>query len=284
MRQRPMRPPRRTAGYDAARAHEAPAERIQKALAAAGIGSRREIERWIQMGRLLVNGAVPEPGAKLVGGERVTIDGRPVRLKPKDESQPAHLLLFHRSPGDALDIRETIARAAEHIGTPRAARRWLAVNPLPPVDGGLELLTDDGSLAQKISRGVHALTQDFVLRVRGPLKQELVEELRIATDVEGEPVSILAAEAQFGAGLNHWLNVTVRATRPAQVRHWLAARGIIVSRLIRVRIGPVHLTRELPRGHLREMNLQERNALMNEVAAARAAATAAAAGEDQPPV
>ena len=277
-----MRPPRKTAGYDAARPHQAPPERIQKVLAAAGIGSRREIERWMQGGRLLVNGAAPEPGAKISAADKITLDGRPVRLKPKDSSQPAHLLLFHRSPGDALDIRDAAQRAAEHLGTPRAARRWLVINRLPPVDGGLELLTDDGALAQRVSRGVHALTQDFVLRVRGPLRQELVDDLLAATEVEGEPVSILAAEAQFGDGLNHWLNVTVRATRPAQVRHWLAARGIIVSRLMRVRFGPVHLTRELPRGHLREISTQERNALMNEVDVPRQAAAVEGA-EPEPP-
>ena len=276
MRQPPLRPPRRTGTRSAPRLKAPAPERIQKALAAAGIGSRREIERWIQGGRLLVNGAVPEPGTKLAAGDRITLDGRPVRLRPKDESQPAHLLLLHRAPGTALDIRETAARAAEHLGTPSAARRWLVINRLPPVDGGLELLTDDGTLAQRISRGVHALTVDFVLRVRGPLQQALVEELRAATEVEGEPVSVLAAEAQFGEGLNHWLQVTVRGTRPAQVRHWLAARGIIVSRLMRVRFGPVHMTRELPRGHLRAISVQELHALLNEVDAARTPPDAAA--------
>ena len=67
-------------------------------------------------------------------------------------------------------------------------------------------------------------------------------------------MTILLAEAQYGAAFNHWLNVTVRATRTAQVRHWWAARGIIVSRLMRVRFGPIHLTRELPRGHSRAMS------------------------------
>ena len=99
----------------------------------------------------------------------------------------------------------------------------------------------------------------------------LIEEFRGATDCEGDPMSILQADAQFGEGFNHWLNVTVRATRSAQVRHWWAARGIIVSRLMRVRFGPVHLSRELPRGHSRAMLASERNALVNEVDAAKAA-------------
>lgn len=92
-------------------------------------------------------------------------------------------------------------------------------------------------------------------------------------------MSILKADAQFGEGFNHWLSVTVRATRSAQVRHWWAARGIIVSRLMRVRFGPVHLSRELPRGHSRAMLPSERNALVNEIGAARTAADARQATE-----
>ena len=273
MRPRSPRAPGRARGARATPpVAEVPGERIQKVLAAAGLGSRREIERWIEGGRLLVNDVVPQPGTKLTPTDRITLDGRPVRLRNnKPEEKAVHLLLMHRSPGSALDLKDAAARAADHLETPRATRRWLAVQPLPPVDGGLEILTDDGALQQRISRGVHALTTDFLLRVRGPLTQGMVEDLKATTEVEGESMNIIEGSAQFGEGSNHWLNVTVRATRPAQVRHWLAARGLIVSRLIRVRFGPVHLSRELPRGHLREMTSSERNALMNEVDSAQAA-------------
>jgi 23S rRNA pseudouridine2605 synthase len=84
-------------------------------------------------------------------------------------------------------------------------------------------------------------------------------------------MSILQAEAQYGEGFNHWLNVTVRATRSALVRHWWGARGLIVSRLMRVRFGPIHLTRELPRGHSRAMTAGERSVLVNEIQAAKEA-------------
>ena len=219
--------------------------RVQKLLSAAGIGSRREVERWIREGRLKINGDVPELGARLVARDRITLDGRPVRLNAAVPSGESRVLLFHRSPGTALDLKEATSRAGELWKQSRAAGRWLAIQPLPPVDGGLEILTDDGSWAHRVSRGAHALTVDFVLRVRGPLTDVLMEEFRAATDIEGEPVSILKADAQYGEGFNHWINVTVRATRSAQVRHWWAARGIIVSRLMRVRFGPVHLSRDL---------------------------------------
>jgi 23S rRNA pseudouridine2605 synthase len=250
-----------------------PSARVQKLLSAAGIGSRREVERWIREGRLQINGEVPALGAKLGDRDRITLDGRPLRLHAARPHE-LRVLLFHRSPGSALDLKAATARVTEQLRLPRSVGRWLAIQPMPPVDGGLEILTDDGSWAHRISRGVHALTIDFVLRMRGPLNDQLVEEFRAATDCEGEPMSILKADVQYGAGLNHWLNVTVRATRSAQVRHWWAARGIIVSRLMRVRFGPVQLARELPRGHSRAMLPGERNALEHEIDAARTASEA----------
>jgi 23S rRNA pseudouridine2605 synthase len=268
------KPPSSKRRQPQARKDQPPAERVQKLLSAAGVGSRREVERWIREGRLQVNGEVPALGAKLEPRDRITLDGRPVRLHASAVKE-SHVLLFHRSPGETLDLKAATSRASEHLNLPRSSGRWLAIQPMPPVDGGMEILTDDGSWANRVSRGVHALTVDYVLRVRGPLKNELVEEFRAATDCEGEAMSILQADAQYGEGFNHWLNVTVRATRSAQVRHWWAARGIIVSRLMRVRFGPVHLSRELPRGHSRAMLTSERNALNNKIDAAQTALDAA---------
>jgi 23S rRNA pseudouridine2605 synthase len=244
--------------------------RVQKLLSAAGIGSRREVERWIREGRLRINGELPVLGARLGERDRVTLDGRPVRLHAA--SGEGHVLLYHRAPGTPLDLQEATSRAAEQLGVPRANSRWLAIQRLPPVDGGLELLTDDGSLAHKISRGLHALTTDYVLRIRGALNEPLVEEFRAAVECEGEAITIIAAEAQHGAGQNHWLNVTTRATRAAQVRHWWGARGFIVSRLMRVRLGPVHLPRDLPRGRSRALPPSERRALLQEIETAVGAA------------
>jgi 23S rRNA pseudouridine2605 synthase len=268
MRPRPPKPKSRSAA--SSQKDSPPGERVQKLLSAAGIGSRREVERWIREARLRINGEVPALGAKLTPQDRITLDGRPVRLHTPAVKE-LRVLLFHRSPGESLDLKAATSRAAEHLKLPRSAGRWLAIQPMPPVDGGLEILTDDGSWAHRVSQGVHALTVDYVLRMRGPLKEDLVEEFRAATDCEGEAMSILQADAKYGEGFNHWLTVTARATRSAQVRHWFAARGIIVSRLMRVRFGPVHLGHDLPRGHSRAMLASERNALINEIDAAKPA-------------
>ncbi|MDE2295867.1 MAG: rRNA pseudouridine synthase [Gammaproteobacteria bacterium] len=239
----------------------APVGRVQKVLAAAGAGSRREIERWIRDGRLKINGAVPALGASLVPGDRVTLDGRPMRFRT-ESPRAARVLLYHRSPGDPLDLKEAASRSPDRLRLSRAGGRWLAIQPLPPVDGGLEILTDDGAWAHRVSRGAHRLEQDYLLRLRGPLDEARVAEFLVATDCEGERMEILAATPQYGEGVNHWLTVTVRATRPASVRHWWGARGFVVSRLMRVRVGPVRLGRELPRGHSRPMTAGERDALL----------------------
>ena len=254
--------PRTTRGREAPPA----ADRVQKVLAAAGVGSRREIERWIREGRLRVNGELPALGAKVARGDRITLDGRTVHWHA-GAAHASHVVLYHRSPGDPLDLKAASSRAAGSLRVPRSSGRWLAIQPLPPVDGGLEILTDDGAWAHRISRRAHALEVGYVLRIRGPLTDELVEEFRAATECEGEPISILAAVAQYGEGANHWLEVTARATRPAQVRHWWAARGFVVSRLMRVRFGPIRLTRELPRGRSRAMTPEERDGLETEAAA-----------------
>src|SRR5487761_2166337 len=167
-------------------------DRVQKVLAAAGVGSRREVERWIREGRLHVNGAAPALGVKLEPGDRVTLDGRPVRWRAP-AGKESHVLLYHRSPGDALDLKVATSRAADHLRLPRTGGRGLAIQPLPPADGGLEILTDDGSWAHRVSRGAHALTMDYMLRMRGPLNEDLVAEFRAATESDGEPLAILEA-------------------------------------------------------------------------------------------
>src|ERR1700683_4770847 len=133
------RPPRREPrARKAAASAEPPTARVQKLLLAAGVGSRREVERWIREGRLQVNGEAPALGEKLAARDRITPDGAPSRLHaPK--SKELRVLLFHRSPGETLDLKAATSRAAEHLNLLRSSGRWLALQPMPPVDGGLDI-------------------------------------------------------------------------------------------------------------------------------------------------
>src|SRR3984957_16210600 len=135
------RPPRK---QSPPRKDQPPIERIQKLLSAAGIGSRRGGGRWIREGRLQVNGEVPALGVKLTPRDRITLDGRPIRLHAPS-SKELRVLLFHRSPGETLDLKAATSRPAEHLNRPRSSGRWPAIQPIPPVEVRLVILTDDGS-------------------------------------------------------------------------------------------------------------------------------------------
>ncbi len=239
-------------------------ERIQKFLALAGLGSRRDIERWIAAGRVLVNGAAPLPGAKVDHRDRITLDGRTVRFKT-DASAAAELVLLHRSPGTPLDIESVMRHAREH-GIKSRSRRWVPVLPLPPVDGGLELLCADGALAQRIARRAFMIDIEFMMRARGPLDEALVAELLTAREIESGRLHIVAASLRTGGASNHWLQCIARDTRPALLRHWLAARGVMVGRLMRIGLGPLKLGRELPRGRVRVVSASERSQLLRSLA------------------
>src|SRR3954466_6963110 len=142
------------------------AERLQKFLAQRGLGSRRGVEEWIRAQRLTVNGRIAELGQKVTPADDIRLDGRPIRARAAAASQA---FMFNRSPGDPL--RESTAeRAALIERLPKSAgKRFIAVSPMPGIDGGLELVTSDGALAAKLQRSVHKLPSEFSVRVKAKL-------------------------------------------------------------------------------------------------------------------
>jgi 23S rRNA pseudouridine2605 synthase len=195
-----------------------PGQRLQKALAHCGLGSRREIEAWIRAGRLTVNGAAAVLGMRVREADRIRLDGRLVRQRPAASQQ---VFLCHRSPGEPLggrrsrDVsaahaRETEAEresAAAHgpdpveaaaweaVGRPdeggapqrqaiferlprTGGRRFIAVSPMPLHDGGLELATSDGEIAERLQRAVRRLTGEFHVRLRGELGEAQLAGVR----------------------------------------------------------------------------------------------------------
>src|SRR5262245_58542019 len=142
------------------------AERLQKYLAQRGLGSRRAVEEWIRAQRLTVNGRVAELGVKVTERDDIRLDGRPIKVRA---AAAAQVFMFNRSPGDPL--RESTAeRAALIERLPKnAGRRFIAVSPMPNIDGGLEIVTSDGALAAKLQRAIHRLPTEFSVRVKGLL-------------------------------------------------------------------------------------------------------------------
>lgn len=266
------RAPRRAGRARAAAASVASPERLQKLLSRAGLASRREAEAWIRAGRLTVNGTLASLGARVGPNDQVRLDGRLVRAP-----QPARghgVFLCHRSPGEPLSDetqQDAAARPALLARLPRGAgRRFIAVSPLPRIDGGLELVTADGALALRLQRGVHLLGCEFSVRVRGELRPEQLSAILGGELDSGARLHVERCEAAGGEGSNRWYQLAVRGASGKEVRQLFERQGALVSRVLRTQLGPLRLERALARGRCRELSAEELTALLEPQAAAPA--------------
>jgi len=260
---------RRRAPAARAAAAAAPAERLQKVLARAGLASRREAEVWIRAGRLTINGAPATLGARVTPLDQVRLDGRLVRAQRP--AQAARVFLCHRSPGEPLrtpggEVPEgaPLPRPALLERLPRrAGRRFMSVSPMPRVDGGLELVTSDGALAERLQRGVHALTSEFSVRVRGELNSAQLEGILSGALDSGAQVAVQSCEAAGGEAANRYYALAARGASGKQVRQLFERQGALVSRVQRTHLGPLALERALGRGRFRELTQEELAALLS---------------------
>ena len=245
------------------------AERLQKYLAQRGLGSRRGVEEWIRAQRLTVNGRIAELGQKVTEADDIRLDGRPIKVRASATDQ---VFLFNRSPGDPL--RESTAeRQALIERLPKAAgRRFIAISPMPNIDGGLELVTSDGALASKMQRTIHSLPSEFTVRVKGQLGPDQINGIRSGKLDRDTPVTVdnlESSEADTEAA-NRWYLLVARGASGKDVRQLFERQGALVSRVLRVAIAAVRLDKTLARGQFRQLLPAETSTLLSGEAAATA--------------
>jgi 23S rRNA pseudouridine2605 synthase len=229
---------------------------VQKILARAGLASRREAEEWIREGRVTVNGEVASLGTKAEGKDHIRLDGRLIR---QASIRNAATFLCHRSPGEALkEPREGEERGALAERLPRrSGKRYIAVSPMPQMEGGLELLTSDGELAAKLQRSVRGLEVCFSLRVRGLLEPQQLEGL-LGGELDAGHVDVTSCELQQdGEASNRWYEVVTRGANGKDLRMLVERQGAVASRILRTRLGSLALDRHLKRGQVRPLTAQE---------------------------
>jgi len=234
-------------------------ERIQKVLAQAGLASRREAEDWIRAGRVTVNGAVAELGSRVIGRDELRVDGRVVR-RSRDASRLSKettVFLCHRSTGESL-TEGLFSRLPR-----RAGRRFLAISPMPRVDGGLELVTTDGALAERLQRRVRRWPTEFLVRVRGELNAARLDSLARGELDDGRTIEVSSVEGSEAEpeGLNRWYQIIAIGASGKDIRQLFERQGALVSRIQRTALGPLMLTRDLARGHFRTLTAEEAKAL-----------------------
>lgn len=235
-------------------------ERLQKYLARLGVGSRRQIEDWIRAGRITVDGQLATLGRSLSGGETVKIDGRRIDLGATPQRR---VLAYYKPEGEVSSRSDPDGRATVFEGLPRlAAGRWIVVGRLDLNSQGLLLLTTDGELANKLMHPSSEIEREYAVRVRGEVTPETLEQLVDGVALEDGPARFDRVVDVGGEGVNHWYHVVLREGRKREVRRLWESRGLTVSRLVRVRYGPITLRRGLRPGHWDELNETQIHSLL----------------------
>ena len=241
-------------------------ERLQKVLARMGVASRREAEQWIRAGRLTVNGEPAVLGTRVGRSDHLRLDGR---LIHRHEVAAGQVYLCHRSPGENLRTPE---EPSEHQALMdrlprRAGNRFIAVSPMPRIDGGLEIVTSDGSLALQLQRTVHSLPSEFSVRVKGELEEQTLRSIMEGVLDRGVSLQVESLEPGGGEAANRWYTIVARGGSGKDIRQLFERHGALVSRVLRTKLGPLELDRLLSRGQFRPLTQDEIQSLIASPAA-----------------
>jgi 23S rRNA pseudouridine2605 synthase len=234
-------------------------ERLHKLLAQHGLGSRRELEKWMLEGRIYLNGNPAQPGDRYNLGDRVSIDGKDVTSRLQVFAAP-QVLLYHKpqgqpiTPTDTSEDGEVLGKSVMESLPSLRGSRWLVVNTMQAGDSGLMLLTSDGRLADAIRRRAETTPAAYVARVLVPTPDYDVQSIPRVVQYDNETIEFESIEPAGGEGTNRWFRVeSHRSHRRAAVRALFDSRGLKVSRVIQVKYGDFELPRDLPRGKHRAL-------------------------------
>jgi 23S rRNA pseudouridine2605 synthase len=230
-------------------------ERLQKLLAAAGFGSRREIETWISAGRVTVRGQVAKLGDRANPGDSVLLDGKEIKFAAKS-SQP-RVIAYHKPVGELVTRCDPEGRATVFDKLPALSPgRWVSIGRLDLNSSGLLLFTDSGELANLLMHPRQEIEREYELRVQGGLDEDAIGKLLGGIQLDDGPARFKRLEPVRGkkdTGTNRWYRAVLAEGRNREVRRMVEAAGGRVSRLMRVRFGPVILPVDLPPGRSREL-------------------------------
>ncbi len=232
-------------------------EKIQKVLAAAGLGSRREIEKWIQEGRISVDGTSAKLGDRITEEQRVFVDGREVTLI-KSRSQKTRVLLYHKPEGEICSRSDPEKRPTVFDRLPMLRNgRWISIGRLDFNTSGILLLTNNGELANRLMHPSAEIEREYAVRIQGEVTPEILRKLKKGIRLEDGDARFDQIIDAGGEGSNHWYHVVVKEGRNRLVRRLWEALDLRVSRLIRVRFGSVTLPRFVRRGRWEELGLDD---------------------------
>jgi len=230
--------------------------KLQKMLAQAGLGSRRDMEEMIAAGRVSINGVVAEIGARVGPDDVVRVDKRPIKLQY--DTQKLRVLLYHKPEGEIVSRDDPEKRASVFDKLPPIkGAKWTAIGRLDFNTSGLLIFTTSGDMANRMMHPSFEVEREYAVRIMGTLTDEQIIALKQGIELEDGMARFDSLVDQGGEGSNHWYYVVLREGRNREVRRMFEALGLTVSRLIRVRFGIVSLPSRLKRGHWMELEAED---------------------------
>jgi 23S rRNA pseudouridine2605 synthase len=241
--------PATTAGSAAA------GEKLQKVLARAGLGSRREMERWIEAGRVAVNGKAASLGDRVDERDRLAVDGKSLEVEP---AQEVRCILYHKPPGEVCSRNDPEGRRTVFERLPSLkSGRWISIGRLDFNTSGLLLFTTDGELANGLMHPSSSIEREYMVRVMGDVQPDILQRLLDGVMLEDGVARFADIQEGGGDGINRWYYVVLMEGRNREVRRLWESQGLTVSRLKRVRYGEVFIPPKVKQGQWVEMDHAE---------------------------
>lgn len=240
-------------------------ERIQKLLARAGVGSRREIEGWMAQGRLMVNGQPVVPGQKATIEDRFELDGKRLEVSAAGDLV-RRVLIYNKPEGEVTSRKDPEGRPTVFDRLPRLKeQRWISIGRLDLNTTGLVLFTTDGELANRLMHPSSEIDREYAVRVFGEVDDAMIGRLMEGVLLEDGMAKFSDITPAGGSGMNRWFHVTLMEGRNREVRRLWESQGVKVSRLKRVRYGPIFLPSRLTLGKWEELDQKGVDALSRAV-------------------
>ncbi|MBL4582531.1 MAG: pseudouridine synthase [Gammaproteobacteria bacterium] len=237
-------------------------EKLQKVLARAGFGSRREIETWIAKGRIKVNGKIAIVGDRVTDDDKIIVDGK--KLAPQKKIREDRRVILYNKPENEVSTRNDPEgrRTVFDRLPPLKHGRWVSVGRLDLNTSGLMLFTTDGELANKLMHPSSQIEREYAVRILGDVTPEMVQEMHKGVIIEDHLCRFTDIQHYGGEGVNQWYHVVLLEGRNREVRKLWESQGVKVSRLKRVRFGPLFIPSSVVKGRYNELGKTEIDKLL----------------------
>ena len=233
-----------------------PTQRLHKLMALAGLGSRRDMEELVVSGRVTVNGEPAKQGQGVTQYDMVRLDNRHIKLP--FEAELPQVLIYHKPEGEIVSQDDPEGRASVFDKLPRIKQgKWIAIGRLDINTSGLLIFTNSGELANRFMHPRYEVEREYAVRIFGELTEGQMLTLTQGIELEDGPASFDSISPQGGEGANHWYQVVIREGRNREVRRLFEAFQLPVSRLMRVRFGPVNLPPRVKRGTMLKLEQKQ---------------------------